>query len=81
MRSKMEKRMIALNALPPLMTPAELADLMRTTTNSLAQDRYLGRGVPFIKNGKRVLYARTAVLDYLERNTAQRTDSPRGISA
>lgn len=73
--------MIALDALPPLMTPAELADLMRTTTNSLAQDRYLGRGVPFIKNGKRVLYARTAVLDYLERNTAKRTDNPRGISA
>jgi hypothetical protein len=77
----MEDRMIALDDLPPLLTPAELADLMRTTTNSLAQDRYLGRGVPFIKNGKRVLYARTAVLDYLQCNTALRTDNPRGISA
>ncbi|WP_240760804.1 helix-turn-helix domain-containing protein [Mycolicibacterium sp. CR10] len=73
--------MMVLDDLPPLLTPAELADLMRTTTNSLSQDRYLGRGVPFIKNGKRVLYARTAVLDYLERNTAQRTDDPRGVSA
>lgn len=81
MRSKMEEQMIELDALPPLLTPAELAEFMRTTTNSLAQDRYLGRGVPFIKNGKRVLYARTAVLDYLERNTAQRTDNPRAISA
>lgn len=77
----MEYRMIELDSLPPLLTPAELADLMRTTTNSLAQDRYLGRGVPFIKNGKRVLYARTAVLDYLERNMAQRTDTPRGVAS
>jgi hypothetical protein len=77
----MEERMIAMDALPPLLTPAELADLMRTTTNSLAQDRYLGRGVPFIKNGKRVLYARTAILAYLERNTAQRTDDPRGAAS
>ena len=73
--------MTALGDLPPLLTPAELAELMRTTTNSLAQDRYLGRGVPFIKNGKRVLYARTAVLNYLESNTAQRTDDRRGVVA
>jgi hypothetical protein len=36
-----------LDELPPLMTPPELAGVLRTTTNSLAQERYLGRGVPF----------------------------------
>jgi hypothetical protein len=54
---------------------------MRTTTNSLAQDRYLGRGVPFIKVGRRVRYSRSDVLAYLERNTMQRTDDPRGGAA
>lgn len=70
-----------LEDLPPLITPAELARFMRTTTNSLAQDRYLGHGVPFIKAGRRVLYARDAVIEYLKRNTVKRTDDPRGISA
>lgn len=33
-----------LEELPALLTPPELARFMRTTTNRLAQDRYLGRG-------------------------------------
>lgn len=69
-----------IDELPILMTPAELARFLRTTTNSLAQERYLGRGVPFIKNGRRVLYARSDVVAYLERNTVQRTDDPRGAA-
>jgi hypothetical protein len=44
--------------LPSLMTPAELAEVLRSTENTLAQDRYLGRGVPFIKHGRKILYAR-----------------------
>jgi hypothetical protein len=67
-----------LEELPALLTPPELARFMRTTINSLAQDRYLGRGVPFIKTGRRILYARTEVLAYLDANTCQRTDDPRG---
>lgn len=69
----------ALDELPDLLTPPELAQFMRTTTNSLAQDRYLGRGVPFIKAGRRILYARSDVQDYLQRNRLQRTDDPRGV--
>lgn len=64
--------------LPALLTPAEVAHFMRTTTNSLAQDRYLGRGVPFLKHGRKVLYLRIDVLAYLERNRCQRTDDSRG---
>jgi hypothetical protein len=75
----MEHRMTAaLDDLPALLTPAELAQLMRTTTNSLAQDRYLGRGVPFVKHGRKVLYTRSDVQAYLDRNRCQRTDDPRG---
>jgi hypothetical protein len=69
---------VLIDELPALLTPPELARFMRTTTNTLAQDRYLGRGVPFIKAGRRILYARNDVLAYLERNTIQRTDDPRG---
>lgn len=68
----------SLDELPELLTPPELAQVLRTTTNSLSQERYLGRGVPFIKNGRRILYARSDVLAYLEQNRAQRTDDHRG---
>jgi Helix-turn-helix domain len=68
----------ALDELPALLTPPELARLLRTTPNSLAQDRYLGRGVPFVRHGRKVLYARTDVVAYLEGNRCHRTDDPRG---
>jgi hypothetical protein len=71
---------VSLGELPALLTPPELAQLLRTTTNSLAQDRYLGRGVPFRRHGRKVLYARSDVLDYLQRNRATRTDDPRGAA-
>jgi hypothetical protein len=54
--------------LPVFLIPPELAELRRTTTSTLAQERYLGRGVPFIRDGRRILYARADVLAYLERN-------------
>jgi hypothetical protein len=59
-----------LNQLPPLATP-EVAEYLRTTT---AQDRYKGTGPKFIKRGSRVLYRWSDVLDWLDRNTFQRTD-------
>ncbi|BBY67556.1 helix-turn-helix transcriptional regulator [Mycolicibacterium helvum] len=53
--------------LPEVVTPKQLAEYFQTTEASLAQDRYLGRGVPFIKVGtKRVRYLRSDVLAYLE---------------
>lgn len=60
--------------LPELLTPPEVANVLRTTTNSLAQDRYLGRGVPFIRAGRRILYARDQVLAYLQANTVANGD-------
>lgn len=56
------------NELPPFLTPKELAHLMRTTTGALTQDRYLRRGVPFIKCGRRILYAAVDVADFIERS-------------
>jgi predicted DNA-binding transcriptional regulator AlpA len=63
--------------LPALATPAEVAQYLHTTTASLAQDRYKGTGPRFIKRGRRVLYRRSDVLEWLDRNTIQRTDDPR----
>lgn len=65
--------MPALDDLPEFLTPPELAELLRTTTNSLGQDRHLGRGVPFVRAGRRILYARGAVLRYLQTNTFQQS--------
>lgn len=54
-----------LTVLPPIMTPEELAPVLKTTTNSLAQDRFRGVGVPYIKHGARIRYLRADVGKYL----------------
>ena len=64
--------------LPSLATPAEVATYLHTTTAALAQDRYKGTGPKFIKRGSRVLYRWRDLLEWLDRNTFQRTDERRG---
>lgn len=66
---------ITLDELPPVATPKQLADLIHSTQGSLAQDRYHGRGIPFVKIGKRVRYLRDDVLAYLQANRMVRTDT------
>jgi hypothetical protein len=41
------------------------------------KDRYKGTGPKFIKRGSRVLYRWSDVLEWLDRNTIQRTDERR----
>lgn len=60
--------LIALGDLPPLATPAQLAAYLQTTVDSLAQDRYRRRGVPWTKAGGRVRYLREDVVAYLAAN-------------
>ena len=57
--------MATLTEMPEYMTPRETGRVVRKTEASLAQDRYLGRGLPYIKAGGRVLYARADVAAYL----------------
>lgn len=57
-----------------LLTPEEVAEWFHTSTRSLANDRYLGKGPRFIKLGKLVRYARADVLEYLTANQYTRTD-------
>lgn len=47
-------------------TPSEVAAYLRTTEASLAQARYRGTGVPFIKVGRRVMYRWADVDAYLK---------------
>nr|WP_218582048.1 helix-turn-helix domain-containing protein [Nocardia cyriacigeorgica] len=42
---------------------------MHTTTARLANDRYLNKGLPYIKVGSRVLYRWSDVHKWLEKNT------------
>jgi Helix-turn-helix domain len=59
-------------------TPAQVAEVLDTSEAGLAQMRYRGTGPKFTKVGKKVLYRWSEVRKYLEQNTLQRTDDPRG---
>jgi len=55
-------------SLPEIATAKQLAAWLGTTEASLAQDRYLGRGVPYTRVGRRIRYMRTDVLNFLADN-------------
>ncbi|BBY61152.1 helix-turn-helix transcriptional regulator [Mycolicibacterium sarraceniae] len=66
---------------PDTALPREVAKALFTTESGLAQMRYRGTGPKFVKVGHRVLYRWSDVRAYLDANTVQRTDDPRGVSA
>lgn len=51
---------------PDLMTPKEVAVMLRTTEGSLATRRNRGSGPRFLRAGRRILYARADVLAWLQ---------------
>ncbi|CAM5742470.1 hypothetical protein MAUB1S_01530 [Mycolicibacterium aubagnense] len=62
-------------------TTKEVAAYLHTSEAGLAQLRYRGLGPKFIKVGPRkVIYRWADVREYLDRNTMQRTDDPRGVA-
>lgn len=64
---------VDLSALPAIITPEELAPVLRTTVGALAQDRYRRTGVPYTKHGRRVRYLRADVARYLAANRHEAT--------
>jgi hypothetical protein len=58
--------------------PAHVAPVLGTTVDGLAQMRYRGTGPKFCKVGRKVVYRWSDVRSYLDANTCQRTDDPRG---
>lgn len=62
-------------------SPREVAVVLHTTEAGLAQMRYRGTGPKFCKVGPRkVVYRWSDVAAYLDANTIQRTDDPRGAA-
>lgn len=55
-------------------TPKEVASVLRTTEDSLAQLRYRGDGPPFFRVGRRVLYRWLDVEKYIADSLRTRTD-------
>jgi hypothetical protein len=62
-------------------TAKEVAAYLHTSEAGLAQMRYRGIGPRFVKVGPRkVIYRWSDVHAYLDANTCQRTDDPRGVA-
>ena len=63
------------------LTCAQVADILHTTVDGLAQMRYRGNGPKFVKTGARkVFYNASDVAEFIAANTVQRTDDPRGAA-
>ena len=56
------------------LTPAEAADLLRTTPAALAVRRCRDSGPPYVKEGNRILYPLDALTAYLDANTIHPTE-------
>lgn len=62
---------IPVEVLPPVATGGHVAALVGASEESLSQDRYLGRGIPYTKVGRRVRYLRGDVLAFLAAHRVQ----------
>lgn len=59
---------IDLSDMPAIMTAEDLSPVMLKSVAALANDRYRGMGVPYVKYGKSVRYLRVDVARYLIRH-------------
>ncbi|MBA4857096.1 helix-turn-helix domain-containing protein [Nocardia farcinica] len=57
--------------LPELLTAAQTAEYIGVSEDALAQDRYLGRGLPYVRVGRRIRYRAGDIAAYLEANTVR----------
>lgn len=70
-----------MNAPSETLTAKQVAEILHTSEAGLAQMRFRGTGPRFIKAGPRkVIYRLADVETYLDNNTCQRTDDPRGAA-
>ncbi|MGK4187785.1 hypothetical protein AB0X98_06365 [Rothia koreensis] len=53
--------------------PEQVAEYVLTTSAKLANDRYHGVGIPYVKFGRKILYSWDAVDAYLEESTVNTT--------
>ena len=70
-----------MNAPIATLTCKQVAEILHTSEAGLAQMRYRGIGPKFVKSGPRkVIYTMASVQAYIDANTLQRTDDPRGAA-
>jgi excisionase family DNA binding protein len=55
--------------LDELLTPREVAEYLGTSESVLAVDRYHGRGLPYVRVGRRIRYRAKDIAAYLDANT------------
>lgn len=55
-------------SLPEVATARQLAEFLGVSEASLAQDRYLHKGFPYTRVGRRIRYLRDDVLKHLSAN-------------
>ena len=60
--------LIPVDELPLIATAPQVAKIVQTTVDALAQDRYRRRGLPYVKIAGRVRYLRADVLKFLDDN-------------
>lgn len=64
----------SLEELPQFPTAAQVARFFQVSEASLAQDRYLNRGLPYTRIGKRIRYVRDGIEKFLAENTVGQSD-------
>ena len=57
----------------PLLITSEAAECLRANPRTLERWRVTGEGPAFIKAGKRVVYARSALEEFVKRQTRRHT--------
>lgn len=57
------------------LTEREVQKLTNKALSTLRNDRYLGKGMPYIKDGKSVRYNRSDVIAYMESRKILTSDS------
>ena len=60
---------------PTYLTEREVSKIAKRAVNTLRADRHYGRGLPYRKNGRQILYRLDEVLQYLERGKIETSDS------
>lgn len=61
--------------MPRFLIEKEVSELMRCSLSKLRADRWLRRGVTFVKNGHCVLYNEKDVLDFLDSRRVKTTEA------
>ena len=60
---------------PKYLNEKEVSVLAKRAVNTLRADRHFGRGLPYRKVGRQVLYRQDEVVAFLERGKIETTDS------